>query len=165
MNTIIKLLRLPLLAVLLAACSGSDDGRQAPDFALAGPAGTTVRLSSLRGRVVLVNFWATWCDSCREELPALSELHEKHASEPFTLLAISVEEDAATKVPPFIAQHKLAFPVLYADRKTLDAFAVRGLPASFLVAPDGTIVRRYLGPLDARKVENDILTTLNRRPL
>jgi len=76
-----------------------------------------------------------------------------------------VEEDAAVKVPPFAALHKMPFPILYADRKTLEAYAVRGLPASFLIAADGAIVRRYLGPVDARKLENDILTTLNRRPL
>lgn len=165
MNSILERLRLPLLAVLLAACSGSSDSRQAPDFSLSGPAGRTISLSALKGRVVLVNFWATWCDSCKDELPALSEIFRKHGSDPFDLLAISVEEDASAKVPPFVALHKLPFTVLYADRKTLDAFAVRGLPASFLIAADGTIVRRYLGPVDARKLENDILTTLERRPL
>lgn len=154
-----------VLAVLLAACSGSNDSRQAPDFSLSGPAGKTITLSSLKGRVVLVNFWATWCDSCKEELPALSEVFSKHGKDPFDLLAVSVEEDAAVKVPPFAALNKLPFTILYADRKTMDAYAVRGLPASYLIAADGTIVRRYLGPIDARKLENDILTTLNRRPL
>lgn len=161
-------LRTPLvaaLAVFLAACSGSGDSRQAPDFRLSGADGKAISLSSLKGRVVLLNFWATWCDSCKEELPDLNEIFRKHSADPFDLLAISVEEDAAQKVPPFVSQHKIPFTVLYADRKTLDAFAVRGLPASFLIAPDGTIVRRYLGPLDARKLENDILTALNRSPL
>ncbi|OGR89896.1 MAG: hypothetical protein A2V88_12800 [Elusimicrobia bacterium RBG_16_66_12] len=168
MNSALERLRLPLaaaLAALLAACSGSGDGRQAPDFSLPGLDGKTISLSSRKGRVVLVNFWATWCDSCTEELPTLREAFRRHAADPFDLLAVSVEEDAATKVPPFAAKHQLPFTILYADRKTLDSFAVRGLPASFLIAADGAIVRRYLGPLDARKLENDILTALNRRPL
>jgi len=167
MNAILRLFRPALLvvfAVLLASCSGSSDGRQAPEFSLSGADGRAVSLSSRKGRVVLVNFWATWCDSCKEELPALGEIFRKHSADPFELLAVSVEEDAAVKVPPFAAQHKIPFTILYADRKTLDAYAVRGLPASYLIAADGTIVRRYLGPLDAHKVENDILTALNRRP-
>lgn len=153
-----------VLAALLAACTGAGDSRQAPDFSLSGPAGKTVSLSSLKGRVVLLNFWATWCDSCKEELPVLSETFRKHRADPFDLLAVSVEEDASEKVPPFAALHKLPFTILYADRKTLEAYAVRGLPASYLIAADGAIVRRYLGPLDAAKLENDILTTLARRP-
>ena len=168
MNAPIKRFSRPLtalFAVCLAACGGSGDGRQAPDFSLSGPDGRTISLSSRKGRTVLVNFWATWCDACKKELPALKELHRRHGADPFDLLALSVEEDAAAKVPPFIARHKIAFAVLYVDRKTLDAYAVGDLPASFLIDPDGVIVRRYLGPLDARMLENDILSTLNRRPL
>lgn len=153
-----------LLAASLAACRGADGARQAPDFDLSGPDGRTVSLSSRKGRVVLVNFWATWCDSCKEELPALRELHRRHGGDRFDILAVNIEDDAARTVPPFVAEHRLPFAVLYADRKTLDAYAVRELPASYLVAPDGAIVRRYLGPLDAGKLENDILTALKRRP-
>jgi len=148
----------------LSACGGEGGGRRAPDFALPDLGGRTVTLSSRAGRAVLVNFWAPWCDSCKEELPALSEIHRRHGGKAFEILAIDVDEDAALKAPAFVAAHKIPFAVLCADRKTLDAYAVRGLPASFLIDPDGTIVRRYLGPLDANKLENDILTALNRRP-
>ena len=168
MNIPIKRLTRALAALAmasLAACGGSGDGsRHAADFRLSGPDGRMVTLSSRKGRIVLVNFWATWCDSCKEELPTLSDIHRRHEADPFEILAINIEEDAAGKLPAFIAQHKIAFAVLYADRKTLDAYAVRDLPASFLIDPNGIIVRRYLGPLDARKLENDILSILNRRP-
>lgn len=154
-----------LLVAALAACGGAEGSRRAPDFTLSGPDGQGLTLSSRKGRAVLVNFWATWCDSCLEELPALGDIHARLHGDRFEILAVNIEEDAPSKVPAFLARHKLAFAVLYADRKTLDAYAVRSLPVSYLIDPDGAIVRRYLGPLDARKLENDILAVLNGRPL
>lgn len=147
----------------LSACGAGDAAGPAPDFTLTSPDGKSVTLSSKKGHPVLLNFWATWCDSCKEELPALQELQTRSAGR-FELLAVSVDDDAAKVVPAFAAAHKLSFPLLYADRRTQDAYAVRMLPTTFLIAPDGTIARRYVGPLDARAVENDILSLLNRRP-
>ncbi len=153
-----------LCAAALCACGGGNASDMAPDFSLASRQGGTVTLSAQKGRVVLLNFWATWCDSCKEELPLLQELQRTRAGDRFELLALSVDDDPAKAVPPFADAHRLRFPILYADRRTQDAYAVRLLPTSYLIAPDGTIARRYVGPLDARAVENDILTLLNRRP-
>ena len=150
-------------AAALCACGG-DASSRAPDFSLASSDGGNVTLSAQKGRVVLVNFWATWCDSCKDELPVLQELQRAHAGDRFELLAVSVDDDPAKAVPRFAASHRMSFPILYADRRTMDAYAVRMLPTSYLIAPDGTIARRYVGPLDARAVENDILSLLNRRP-
>ena len=156
---------LALLAVsALSACGGGDASGAAPDFSLTARDGGTVTLSGQKGRVVLLNFWATWCDSCKEELPALEELQRTPAGDRFELLAVSVDDDPAKVVPLFAALHHMSYRILYADRRTMDAFAVRMLPTSFLIAPDGTIARRYVGPLDARAVQNDILSLLNRRP-
>jgi len=160
----LKTLR-PALALLLAltpaACSRLDSPRAAPDFALKDPAGRTVTLSSQRGRVVLLNFWATWCDSCREELPALDYL-QSGANDRFVLLAVSVDDDPAKVVPPFVTRHRLRVPVAYANETVMHAYGVRDLPTSFLIGPDGSIERRYVGPLDERAVQNDILTLLRR---
>ena len=155
-----------LVPAALAACGGGDASGAAPDFALASPDGRTVTLSSKKGRVVLLNFWATWCDSCKEELPVLQELQRAHAQDSFDLLAVNVDDDPPKTAPPFAAAHGLTFPILYADRRAMDAYAVRLLPTTYLIAPDGTIARRYVGPLDERAVENDILRllNLNRRP-
>jgi len=147
----------------LSACGAGDAAGIAPDFSLRAPDGRVVTLSSRRGRPVVLNFWATWCDSCKEELPVLRELQARAADGRFELLAVSVDDDAAKAVPPFAAKYGVSLPILYADRRTMDAYAVRMLPTTFLIAPDGTIARRYVGPLDARAVENDILSLLNRR--
>lgn len=159
---------LPLLVLLaaaaLSACAPGGASNSAPDFSLAARDGRTVRLSGQKGRVVLINFWATWCDSCKEELPLLQQLQRAQGGDRFELLAVSVDDDPAKAVPPFAAKRGLDFPILYGDRKTMEEYAVRELPTSYLIAPDGSIVRRYVGPLDARLVENDILSLLNRRP-
>jgi thiol-disulfide isomerase/thioredoxin len=153
-----------LAAAALSACGGGSASGAAPDFSLASRDGRTVTLSGQKGRVVLLNFWATWCDSCKEELPVLEELQRAHAGDRFELLAVSVDDDPAKAVPPFAASRHMDYPILYGDRKTMEAFAVRSLPTTYLIAPDGTIARRYVGPLDARAVENDILSLLKRRP-
>jgi peroxiredoxin len=153
-----------LTAAALCACGGGDASSLAPDFSLAAQKGGTVTLSAQKGRVVLVNFWATWCDSCKDELPVLQELQRTRAGDRFEVLAVSVDDDPAKVVPAFASAHGMIYPILYADRRTMDAYAVRLLPTSYLIAPDGTIARRYVGPLDARAVENDILSLLNRRP-
>ncbi len=163
-RTAVLLVLASLAAALLGGCGAGDASGAAPDFSLSAPDGRSTRLSSKKGRVVVLNFWATWCDSCKEELPVLQELQKRSADGRFDLLAVSVDDDPAKVVPPFASAHGLNFPLLYADRKTMDAYAVRMLPTTFLIAPDGTIARRYVGPLDARAIENDILQLLNRRP-
>lgn len=159
-----RLVLAALAAVLLSACRGGDSTGFASDFSLSSPDGRTVTLSGQKGRVVLLNFWATWCDSCKDEIPALQELQDSGLGPKFELLAVSVDDDPAKAVPPFVAKHGLKYPILYADRKTMNDYAVRMLPTTFLIGADGSIVRRYVGPLDARAVENDILSLLNRRP-
>jgi thiol-disulfide isomerase/thioredoxin len=118
----------------------------APDFALTTLDGEPVTLTGLRGRWVLINFWATWCAPCRDEMPYLNELAAAHADK-LTVLAVNMRESPEA-VAPFVAELAIDLPVLLApDDATLLAYNVRGLPLSILVAPDGTIVRRIAGPV------------------
>ena len=153
-----------LASFLLAGACGSEPSRLAADFTLPDMKGAPVTLSSFRGKTVLLNFWATWCDSCREETPALEELRARLGPKGLVLLGVSLDEDAAKAVPPFLKEFKATYPVLVADRKAVADYAVRGLPTTFLVDRDGRVVRRWVGPLDLRAVENDILAQLDRRP-
>jgi thiol-disulfide isomerase/thioredoxin len=118
----------------------------APDFTLGTLDGGTLTLSSLRGRWVLINFWATWCAPCRAEMPYLDTLA---ADNLLTVLAINMREQPE-EVRVFVAELGIDFPILLnPDDATLLAYGVRGLPTSFLIAPDGTIARRILGPVQA----------------
>jgi peroxiredoxin len=122
-------------------------GSRAPEFALprldgAGP----VRLAELRGGIVLLNFWATWCKPCEEEMPAMQRLYAVLDGPGFELLAVSVDEDAAA-VESFRDRLGLAFPILLdPDQRVAHAYQTFRFPETFLLDVDGTVVERYVGP-------------------
>lgn len=138
-------------------------GQPAPPFTLAGLAGRSVSLSDYRGKLVLVNFWATWCPECREEFPLLEAAYRKHRGAGFEILAPSVDEGGRKAVVPFIATASPSFSICLADRKTQSAYGVRALPASYLIGADGRLLKTYIGALDSAVLENDILQYLPRR--
>ena len=148
----------------MAACGAPAGSRQAPNFSLNDLSGNAVSLSQQRGKTVLINFWATWCDSCKEETPALQRLHTRLGAAGLVILGVSMDEDAKA-VPPFARAYGLTFPLLIADKKIVADYQVRSLPTSYLIDADGRVVRRWVGPLDEHAVENDILALLKRRPL
>lgn len=118
----------------------------APDFSLATLDGGAITLAELRGRWVLVNFWATWCAPCRAEMPYLAELAETQG-DTLTVLAVNMREQPAV-VAAFVAELGIDLPILLnPDDATLLAYGVRGLPLSILITPNGTVARRILGPV------------------
>ncbi|MGH7306645.1 MAG: TlpA disulfide reductase family protein [Candidatus Rokuibacteriota bacterium] len=136
--------------------------KQASDFSVSLLGGETLKLKGQRGKPVLMNFWATWCAPCREEMPAMERLYRKHRERGFVLLAVSVDTDAAL-VKPFLDQHKLTFPVtLDAKMDLANAYGVRALPASFLIDRHGYLTAVALGP---RAWDNRAAHTLVERML
>ena len=120
----------------------SSEGGQAPaPMVLADIAGREIDLASLRGEVVLVNFWATWCEPCREEMPSLQRLQHKLGAKGFRVVAVNVGEGAA-RIRQFLERTPVSFTMLRnADSEVMKAWRVRMLPASFLVDRKG--MRRY----------------------
>jgi|CXWL01.1.fsa_nt_gi peroxiredoxin len=155
---------LAALVLTLAACGDPAGVRQAPEFVLPNLAGQNVSLASLRGKPVLINFWATWCDTCRVEMPDLEGLHNRLSSKGVAILGISMDDNAFVVVPPFLKKHKITFPILIADRQVSASYAVRGLPAAFLIDAEGRIAYRWVGALNARVAENAILALLEKTP-
>jgi peroxiredoxin len=120
--------------------------RAAEDFTLAALDGGTFRLADQRGRVVLVNFWATWCPPCLEEMPAMERLWRKHKDAGFVLVAVSVDTDPK-KVAPFVKEHTLTFPVALDTKMAVaERYGVRALPSSFIVDKAGHVAGIALGP-------------------
>ena len=120
--------------------------KQASDFTVSLLSGDTMKLAGQRGKPVLINFWATWCGPCREEMPAMERLYAKHRARGFVLLAVSVDTNPEL-VKPFLQQHKLTFPVaLDAKMDLANAYGVRALPASFLIDRNGYLAALALGP-------------------
>jgi len=133
----------PQFAAAVAKLDADDAKRQSADFTLADLQGKAWHLQDLRGQVVLVNFWATWCPPCRKEMPDLDALYNKFKDRGFVVLAISDEE--AAKVSPFIAQRKISYPVLLdPGRKVNDAFIVEGIPKSFVYDRGGKMVAQSI---------------------
>ena len=134
----------PLAAAELKPWSG----RQPAAFELKDLSGTSHRLAAYRGKVVLVNFWATWCEPCRDEMPTIEKLKEKFSGRPFVVLAINVDEPES-RIRKFLSAMPLSFIVLLDhERKLTRSWNVRLLPASYVVAPDGTVRFSAAGELD-----------------
>ena len=145
-----------LVAGVLAAGFGAGAraaGSAAPDFSLPARDGSTVRLSELKGQVVMVNFWATWCGPCRQEMPLLAQLQSKYEPLGFTVLGVNVEPDSAAAVT-WLKGVPVAFPILF-DRKNAVAqsFGVEGMPSSVFIDRNGNVryVHRGYAPGDESK--------------
>lgn len=146
--------RIALFALLLAACVPAGPADEAAP-ALSGRTleGKTVSLADHAGKVVLVDFWATWCDPCREEIPELVKLQDKLASKGFVVLGVSMDEDTK-EVAPFLKPFKVNYPViLLGGELAPKGWVVPGLPTAYLVGPDGKIRRRWFGVKQAADVE------------
>jgi peroxiredoxin len=139
-----------LLYVVFSGSSTSQPvgrGSAAPDFSLPSlDSDRPIVLSELRGRVVLVNFWATWCQPCEDEMPAMERLYERLRPAGFELLAISVGEEPSV-VRSFRDRLGVTFPILLdSDKRVAAAWQTFAFPESLLVDRDGTVLERYVGP-------------------
>jgi peroxiredoxin len=126
-----------------------EPGQPAPAFSLPVLAGEApLSLESLRGTVVLLNFWATWCKPCEDEMPAMESLYRELASEDFELIAVSVDDDRQV-VEEFTARLGLTFPILLDPGKRIaDAYQSHRFPESYLIDRQGVLVARFIGPRD-----------------
>lgn len=145
---------LPLFIMLIVfcgtACAGQtlaplQPGVPAPDFALQDTDGKIHRLSDYRGKPVIINFWATWCPPCREEIPSMNRAWHRLEKEGVAMLAINMGEDEDT-IFIFTADYPADFPILMdRDGAVIEQWPVKGLPTTYVVAPDGTIAYRAIG--------------------
>ncbi len=136
-------------------------GDLAPDFQLEDTKGNKVSLSDFRGKVVLVNLWATWCPPCIEEMPSMERLNEVMAGDDFVMLAVNTEENGRSVVPAFLQKTPYSFPILYDDEGVVQKlYGVFKFPESFVIRKDGTVAEKIIGPLDWSSVET--ITYLKR---
>ena len=150
----------PQFKAALAKLQADDDRRQQANFTLTDLQGRSWTLRDLHGKVVLVNFWATWCPPCRKEMPDLESLYERFKDKGFVILAISDEE--LTKVQPFIKDRNITYPVLLDNgRKANDLFQVDGIPKSFVYNRDGKLVTESID----MRTQHQFLEMLNQAGL
>jgi thiol-disulfide isomerase/thioredoxin len=141
------------LLFLLAGAAGAADlkvwaGGPPPALALKDLDGGSHRLADYRGKVILVNFWATWCGPCRDEMPSIQELKDKLAGKPFVVLAVNLDEPES-RIRKFLSQMRLDFTILLdPEGKTARAWRARILPASYVIGPDGKIRYTLVGEIN-----------------
>jgi peroxiredoxin len=134
----------PQYTAAMAKLEADDAQRQQANFTLTDLQGKTWTLKDLKGKVVLVNFWATWCPPCQKEMPDLEALYNLYKDQGFVILAIS-EDEETPKVAPFIAEHKITYPILLdPGAKVNNVFAVEGIPKSFVYDREGKLVAQSI---------------------
>jgi len=123
-------------------------GRQAPDFELTDLGGKVWRLSDLKGKVVLVTFWATWCDSCIEENPSLQKLITSEKDNNNFLVLTLLYNDSAQTAAAYLKRNNFNFNVLIDDRKTSANYGITGVPETFIISKKGIVSNKIIGPID-----------------
>ena len=153
------MIRLALVLALLGALPAGAEalkpwsGGATPPLELDDLKGARHRLADYRGKVVLINFWATWCVPCREVMPSIERLRASLENRPFAVLAVNLAEPES-RIARFLEAVPLGFPILLdRDAKAARAWQAKMLPATYIVGPDGAIRYRHLGELDWSKPE------------
>ena len=154
--------RVPRKSGVVAAAPKAVVGKPAPDVSLKDLDDKDVSLASLKGKVVLVNFWATWCGPCQEEIPSLIDLQNKYAEKGFTVLGIAMDDEGKSVVAPFVAKEKyevngqqllINYPIVLGTDEASDKFGgIMGYPTSFLLSRSGTQLMKFQGPPDLDEI-------------
>jgi len=154
------LLLLTLVLPLLVSCGEQQQqsstplgekyiGQPAPDFTLADMQGQQVTLAQLRGKVVLLNFWATWCPPCREEMPSMERLHQQFKDQGLVMLAVNVEQNGYQAVSNFLDRTPYSFSILLDDKADVqNLYHVYRFPETFLIDRNGNVVEKLTGGRD-----------------
>ncbi len=131
--------------------------QEAPDFELKDVDGKTVRLSDYRGKVILLDFWATWCGPCKMEIPWFMEFERKYKERGFAVLGLSMDDDGWQSVKPFIQDMGMNYRVMIADEHTGDLYGgIEALPTAFLIDREGRVAIEHVGVSSRRDFEDGI---------
>lgn len=152
------------VVVLLSACGDEpaaaeaiEPARQGPDFNLQGIDGKSHRLSDYQGKWVVVNYWATWCPPCLEEIPELVDFHERHKDTDAVVLGVNYEDKAVAELTDFSNEYMISYPVLLGEPGSgKNIGTIPGLPTTYVISPSGEVMARQVGPLTAQMLDEFI---------
>jgi cytochrome c biogenesis protein CcmG/thiol:disulfide interchange protein DsbE len=163
------------IAVILASCAVAADQpgvraelqladlrKPAPEFALQDVSGKLVRLNEYRGKVVLLDFWATWCHGCKQEIPWFVEFDRKYRSSGLVVVGISMDGDGWKVVTPFLKTAGVPYQIVLGDEATAKKYGIEGMPDTFLIDREGRIAAAYNGMVDSDDLGRNIQNLLGQ---
>ncbi len=158
-----------LLVAALAAPTWADLSkplaRAVPaDFTLQDDNGRTIRLSTLKGKVVLLDFWATWCTGCKVEIPWFMEFQNAYAARGFAAIGVAMDDEGWEKVRPYLAQNPFNYPIVVGTADLAKRYGVVALPVTVLVDRNGRIAATHVGVVEKNAFERELQTLLKERP-
>src|SRR5712691_5615046 len=142
----------------------ANERKAAPQFALKDSSGNTVGLKNYRGKVVLLDFWATWCTGCKKEIPWFSEFQRTYGAQGLAVVGVSMDEGGWNVVKPFLAETHVPYRMLLGDDPTAQRYGIQNLPDTFLIDRQGRVAAAYMaGLVDKDDVEANIKELLSAR--
>ncbi len=152
MRKIFLALPILILVTLMGCTKGTKpavEGNPAPDFTLNTLTGEVVKLSDLKGQVVLLNFWATWCPPCRQEIPSMMRLNAAMAGKPFRMLCVSIDDGGKVAVEEFFRTSGFSLPALIdTDKRAGKLYGLTGVPETFVIDRNGVILKKVVGAME-----------------
>jgi len=153
-----------LLLALSLTCGRKVEKNQATspfDFSLTDLNGKTHKLEEFKGKVVLLNFWATWCPACKEDIATLEILNREYKNSGLVIIGISLDKKGLGEVDSFVQQMKIPYTVLLGDESVVKSYGgLKGVPTSFLLDKEGRIVKKYSGQINHEIISSDLKTLL-----
>ncbi|NQV15421.1 TlpA family protein disulfide reductase [bacterium] len=146
-----------LIAGLLTFGSSHALAKMAPDFTLTDTNGEEISLSDFKGKVIIVDFWATWCGPCRMEIPSFIELQKQYGDD-VVILGVSLDKGGPSAVLPFAEKNGINYPIVYGNNSVTQAYGgIRGIPTTFVIDREFNIQRKYVGYTKHDVFEKDIV--------
>lgn len=137
--------------------------KPAPEINLEDSIGKTATLAQYRGRVVVLDFWATWCHGCKQEIPWFAEFHQKYGSKGLAVVGVSLDDDGWKVVKPFIETAKVPYRIVLGNNATATLYGIGGMPDTFLIDRQGRLAATYTGMVDRDNIEKNIQAMLAER--
>ncbi|HXX64736.1 MAG TPA: TlpA disulfide reductase family protein [Bacteroidota bacterium] len=144
-----------------AAASWTQDKGPAPNFTLPTATGGTIELAKLHGKVVVVNFWATWCGPCRSEIPGMQEVYEKYKSKGLEIIGVSLDQKGWDVINPFVKRMNISYPVVLGNNQVAESYGhIDAIPATFIVGKKGEVLQHHVGYMSKEEFEQAVKAAL-----